>query len=192
MDGSTPAGNPLTDLLTQVNDGVPGSADRLFDIVYAELKQRARSQLLKGPMPAGSLSPTTLVHETYLRLLGENARSRPGWASERHFYFTVARAMRDILIETYRRNSAQKRGSNVKAMQLPEDIPAPETEDPQAIADAVDELKRANPVAGSVADLRVFGGLTHDEIGSVLGIANSSARRQWKFALGFLADRLKA
>ena len=92
---------PITELLHEVNDGVPGAEDRLFNVVYAELRQRARQQLLNGPISAGAVSPTTLVHETYIRLLGNTRRKRSDWANERHFYFCVVRAMRDILIEVY-------------------------------------------------------------------------------------------
>lgn len=97
---------PFDGLLEAARDGRPESQDRLFRVVYDELRSLARRQLERAPR-AESLHPTALVHEAYVRLVG---KGQLDWRSRRHFFALVARAMRDIVVERARYYSAQKRG----------------------------------------------------------------------------------
>ena len=163
-------------------------AAELLPVVYAELRRLAVA--LSGGLPPGqTLQPTALVHEAYVRLVGD---SDPGWNGRRHFFGAAARAMRDILVEQARRKAALKRGGDARRVALDEGVAViePPTDDVLAVDDAIQQLHAEKPHLAEIAMLRYFAGLTADETATVLGISVSTLARQWRFARAWLVRRL--
>lgn len=176
----------VTTLLRAVSHGLPGAADRLFALVYDELRGLARG-CANGHGVRGE--PTTLVNEAYLRLFG---RGEPNWENRRHFFFAASRAMRDILVDRVRRETAQKRGGGDRTLSLPEDIPAAaQPVDLLALNEALTRLETSHPEAAHVVTLRFFGGLTREQIARVMGISESAVWREWEFAKAWLHAELR-
>lgn len=163
-------------------------AAEFLPIVYAELRRVAASLTARLP-PGQTLQPTAIVHEAYLRLVGDRD---PGWNGRRHFFGAAARAMRDILVEQARRKGARKHGGGVRRVELSEELAViePPAEDLLAVDEAIQMLQAANPHLAEIAMLRYFAGLTTDETAAVLGISASTLAREWRFARAWLARRL--
>jgi RNA polymerase sigma factor (TIGR02999 family) len=167
--------------------GVQPAAD-LLPAVYAELRRLAAS--LAGRLPPGqTLQPTALVHEAYLRLVGD---ADPGWNGRRHFFGAAARAMRDILVEQARRKGAYKHGGGVRRVELAEDLAIiePPADNLLAVNEAIGKLQAEKPHLAEIALLRYFAGLSVEETAAVLGISPSTLARQWRFARAWLAREL--
>ena len=163
-------------------------AAELLPVVYAELHQLAAA--LAGRLPPGqTLTPTVLVHEAYLRLVG---RHDPGWEGRRHFFGAAARAMRDILVEQARRKAAHKHGGGAQRVELTEGLAIiePPADDLLAVDEAIQQLQAEKPHLAEIAMLRYFAGLSTDETAAVLGISVSSLAREWRFARAWLVRRL--
>jgi RNA polymerase sigma factor (TIGR02999 family) len=178
----------ITELLHALNAGAPGAADQVFELVYAELKQIARSRLA-GERAQATLTPTALVHETYLRLMGS---SLPDFADARHFVAVSAIAMRRVLIERARAAQRDKRGGGQIALTLPPDV-ADTTLDPSELLQldaALVELERLDADMARVVELRYFAGLSVEETARVLDIAPRSVNRHWTAARAWLARAL--
>jgi RNA polymerase sigma factor (TIGR02999 family) len=165
-------------------------AAELLPAVYAELRRLAAT--LAGRLPPGqTLQPTALVHEAYLRLVGQKD---PGWQGRRHFFGAAARAMRDILVEQARRKGARKRGGGGRRIELTEGLAIiePPVADLLAVDEAIQQLQVAKPHLAEIAMLRYFAGLSVDETATVLGISLSTLAREWRFARAWLVRRLGA
>jgi RNA polymerase sigma factor (TIGR02999 family) len=163
-------------------------AAELLPVVYAELRRLAAA--LAGRLPPGqTLQPTALVHEAYLRLVGDRD---PGWNGRRHFYGAAARAMRDILVEQARRKGAHKHGGGGRRLDLTEGLAViePPADDMLAVDEAIGALQAEKPHLAEIASLRYFAGLSVDETAAVLGISASTLAREWRFARAWLARRL--
>jgi RNA polymerase sigma factor (TIGR02999 family) len=176
----------ITELLHALNAGASGAADQVFELVYAELKQIARARL--GGAQA-TLTPTALVHETYLRLMGSKL---PDFADARHFVAISAIAMRRVLIERARAAQRDKRGGDQVRVTLPADI-ADTTLDPAELLQldaALGELERLDADMARVVELRYFAGLSVEETARVLDIAPRSVNRYWTGARAWLARAL--
>jgi RNA polymerase sigma factor (TIGR02999 family) len=165
-------------------------AAELLPAVYAELRRLAVA--LSGRLPPGqTLQPTALVHEAYLRLVGEQD---PGWQGRRHFFGAAARAMRDILVEQARRKAAHKRGGSARRVELTEDlaIVEPPADDLLAVDEAIQKLRTKKPHLAEFAMLRYFAGLSADETAAVLGMSPSTLAREWRFTRAWLVRQLGA
>jgi RNA polymerase sigma factor (TIGR02999 family) len=163
-------------------------AAELLPIVYAELRRLAAA--LAGRLPPGqTLQPTALVHEAYLRLVGNQD---PGWNGRRHFFGAAARAMRDILVEQARRKGARKHGGGGHRVELTEGLALikPPADDLLAVDEAIQKLQSEKPHLAEIAMLRFFAGLSTDETAAVLGVSASTLAREWRFARAWLARRL--
>jgi RNA polymerase sigma factor (TIGR02999 family) len=163
-------------------------AAELMPVVYAELRRLAAA--LAGRLPPGqTLQPTALVHEAYLRLVGDQD---PGWNGRRHFFGAAARAMRDILVEQARRKGAQKHGGAARRVELTEGLAIiePPVDDLLAVDEAIQQLQAEKPHLAEIAMLRYFAGLSTDETAAVLGISASTLAREWRFARAWLTRRL--
>src|SRR5262249_34965438 len=163
-------------------------AAELLPLVYAELRRLAA--VLAGRLPPGqTLTPTALVHEAYLRLVGTHD---PGWDGRRHFFGAAARAMRDILAEQARRKGAHKHGGGAQRVQLAEGlaIVEPPADGLLAVDEAIQQLQQEKPNLAAIAMLRYFAGLSADETAAVLGISASTLAREWRFARAWLVRRL--
>jgi RNA polymerase sigma factor (TIGR02999 family) len=163
-------------------------AAELLPAVYAELRQLAVA--LSGRLPPGqTLSPTALVHEAYLRLVGEQD---PGWNGRRHFFGAAARAMRLILVEQARRKGAHKHGGGARRVELTEGLALiePPADDLLAVDEAIQQLQAEKPNLAEIALLRYYAGLSADETAAVLEISASTLARKWRFARAWLLRRL--
>ena len=169
-------------------DSETQAAAELLPVVYAELHHLAAA--LAGRLPPGqTLQPTALVHEAYLRLVGDRD---PGWNGRRHFFGAAARAMRDILVEQARRKGAHKRGGRGRRVELTEGLAViePPADDLLAVDEAIQRLQAEKPHLAEIAMLRYFAGLSADETAAVLGVSASTLAREWRFARAWLARRL--
>jgi RNA polymerase sigma factor (TIGR02999 family) len=186
----------VTRILNDLGRGDPQAADRLLPLVYDELRRLAAQRLAHEPS-GQTLQPTALVHEAYLRLVGEPAASAAGsaqqWDGRGHFFAACAEAMRRILIENARRKKALKRGGDRPRQQLdPDQVAAPEvSEDLLALDEALGKLAQAEPRAAEVVRLRYFAGLTIPEAAEVLGVSPRTAASYWAYARAWLLMALE-
>jgi RNA polymerase sigma factor (TIGR02999 family) len=182
--------NEVTRILTAVAQGDPQAASQLLPLVYDELRQLA-AQRLAHQTPGQTLQPTALVHEAYLRLVGEG--EQPHWDSRGHFFAAAAEAMRHILVDNARRKGSQKRGGDRQRADLDVSaLAAPELrEDVLALDEALTQLAAADPEAARLVQLRYFAGLTLAEAAQVLGVSARTADRLWVFARTWLYQALE-
>ena len=180
-DGET----PVTQLLQAIGSGDEIARERLFDLLYDELRTVARSQMAKGPA-AGTLQATALVNEAYLRLLG---REIPSWENRRHFFFTAARAMRDVLVEQARRRAAKRRGGDLKRVGLEGLELSLETPEEELLAmdAALEKLEADDARQADIVRLRFFAGLSEEEIADALDVSKRTVSRDWGKARARLA-----
>ncbi len=180
----------ITRLLNEAASGDAEAGRRVFPAIYGELRRLASSRASR--LPAGAtLQTTALVHEAYLRIVGKNP---DGWNGARHFYFTAARAMRDILVEDARRKSSAKRGGDRERVPL-EEIAATLDGDPEAILAldaALSKLEREDSEGHQLVLLRFFTGLSVPETAEVLGASTRTVERKWRFLRIWLARELEA
>ncbi|WP_165234156.1 ECF-type sigma factor [Aquisphaera insulae] len=162
----------------------PKTASELLPLVYVELRRLASHRLALVP-PGGSLQATALVHEAYLRLVGDDP-ARP-WDGRGHFFAAAAEAMRRILVDGARRKRRLKRGGGRLRVEL-SDPPAPDPDERiLALDDALNRLALEDPVAAKVVELRQFAGLGHDDVAAALGITTYLARKKWTYARAWLS-----
>jgi RNA polymerase sigma factor (TIGR02999 family) len=186
---SAESDQPITGLLHAAQAGDAGAAERLLAVVYEPLHQLARARLATLP-PGQTLQPTALVHEAYLRLAD---RCDLTWQSRQHFFFAAARAMRDILVEQARRKAGPARGGGRRRQELDEARAVVESpgDDVLAVHEALDELEKQDPVKAQIVLLRYFSGLTTAETAEVLGLAERTLDRQWRYIRAWLLKRLE-
>ena len=179
---------PVTELLRAAQAGDAQAAERLLAVVYQELHQLARARMAHLP-PGQTLQPTALVHEAYLRLTD---KSDVAWESRQHFFFAAARAMRDILVEQARRKTGPARGGGRQRQELDEAcaVLEPPADNILAVHEALDELEKEDPVKAQIVLLRYFSGMTTAETAEVLGLAERTLDRQWRYIRAWLLKRL--
>lgn len=176
-------------LLAAAAEGRPQAARDLLPLVYRSLRDLAERQM-RQERGAHTLQATALVHEAYLRLVGDRD---VGWDSRAHFYAAAAEAMRRILIEHARRIGAKKRGGDRKR----EIANVADLSSDEAVGDALDidaaieALQQQDPRAASVAQLRFYTGLSVDETAAALNIAPSTVDREWRYARAWLLRYLQ-
>ncbi len=174
----------ITMLLQAASEGDPQAAADLLPLVYKELRAVAEARMRQTP-PGQTLQPTALVHEAYLRVVGDEDSS---FENRDHFFFVAARAMRDILVEQARRKSRLKHGGGkkrVSADNLAVAIEAPAT-DMLALNEALEQLEHDHPRKHRLVMLRFFAGLTEAESAEIMGVDPSTARRDWRFVRAWL------
>ena len=178
----------VTRILRQVEQGDRKAADELLTILYAELRQLAASKLARE-RPGQTLQPTALVHEAYLRLVGdEKAR----WENRGHFFAAAAKAMWRILVDIARRKAQPKHGGGSQRRDLLEVdlVTLPKSVDLLALDEAIEELATQNQVKADLVKLRFFTGMTVEEAGEALGISRTTASRYWRFSRAWLLSKL--
>jgi len=178
----------VTQVLKAVEQGDPRAADELLPLVYAELRTLARSLMAKVP-PGNTLQPTALVHQAYLRIVGNDD---PGWNSRGHFFAAAAQAMRRILVEQARRKAAVKHGGEQRRMDVDDaefSIASPD-DDMLALDLALERLAQLDARKARVVELRYLVGLDVAETAQVLGVSEPTVERDWRFARTFLFDQL--
>jgi RNA polymerase sigma factor (TIGR02999 family) len=174
----------VTEILASIERGDPRAAEQLLPLVYDELRKLATARLAQE-RPGQTLQATALVHEAYLRLVGDGG---PPWNSRGHFFAAAAEAMRRILVDRARRKGAAKRGGEFARIKLDPDIAlAPEVkEDLIALDAALEQLAAEYPVQAELVKLRYFGGLSLPDAASALGLSERTAGRHWAFARAWL------
>src|SRR5947209_6139650 len=165
-------------------------ADDLLPLVYDELRTLAAGWLAREA-PGQTLQPTALVHEAYLRLVGDGADTQ--WNGRRHFFAAAAQAMRRILVENARRRHTTKRGGGWRRQDLdPDQFHAcAESDDLLALHQAMDRLAAADPQVAELVTLRYFAGLNLSQAAATLGVSLRTAERWWAYARAWLLGELK-
>jgi len=174
----------VTRILTAIERGERKLTDELLPLVYDELRLLA-AQKLARERPGHTLQATALVHEAYLRLVGNEAQS---WKSHTHFLAAAAEAMRRILVDQARRRKCRKRQGGRRRVALDEQnlsVPGP-FEDILALDEALTALAEKEPSKADLVKLRYFAGLTLEQAAAALGLSTTTAKRDWRFARAWL------
>jgi RNA polymerase sigma factor (TIGR02999 family) len=180
----------ITELLQSASQGDTASVDRLFQLLYAELRQIARAKLRRGHGPT-LLDTTSLVHESYLRLIKlQQLRVQ----DRAHFLAYSARVMRSVIVDMVRESRAERNGGGQALVTLDTGIsdatPAGDDEI-MAVHEALEELAAIDERLVRVVEMRYFVGLEMDEIAQALGVGKRTVERDWEKARSFLYAALK-
>jgi len=177
-----------TQLLVEGRQGHKEALDQLIPMMHDELRKIAHRLLQKRP--AGNMLTTTaLVHEAYLKLIDQ---SRVEWTDQAHFQALAARVMRQILIDYFRKQTAEKRGGDAPTISLEEGkIPVDQRGDTLvALDEALERLSEKDSRKAQIVMYQFFGGMTQRAIGEVLDVSARTVRREWRKARAWLADEL--
>ena len=178
----------VTRILSAIEQGDPQAAEQLLPLVYEELRKLAADKLARET-PGQTLDATALVHEAYLRLVGNDDSRR--WKDRGHFFAAAAQAMRRILVDNARRKRAQKRGAGLQRQPL-DPVAAPEIDvEVLALDEALEKLAEAEPIKARLVELRYFAGLTGDQAAKVLDISPATADRHWAYARAWLRNEVR-
>lgn len=180
----------VTQILERVVRGDAKAAEELLPCVYDELRRLAAHKMSLQP-PGQTLQATALVHEAYLRLLGNEERR---WQGRRHFFGAAAEAMRHILIDRARRRLRAKHGEKAERVPLDDvEVIAPaQDEIVLQLDEALELLAKTSPEQAEIVKLRFFAGFTEPEIAEILNLSERSVQRQWSYAKAWLFDRIEA
>ena len=179
--------NQVTTILAAIRHGDEEAADALLPLVYDRLRRLAQ-QMMAQEKPGQTLQATALVHEAYLRLLGDGAK----WEDRRRFYAAAARAMRWILVERGRRRGRIRHGGGRKRLPL-SDADAtvePESVDLVAVDDALRRLEKEDPRVAEVVLFRFYAGLSVEDTAKALEISPRTVRRDWTYAKAWLLEAM--
>jgi RNA polymerase sigma factor (TIGR02999 family) len=178
----------VTRILNAIERGDAKATDELLPLVYEELRLLA-AQRLSQERPGQTLQATALVHEAYLRLVGDEPHS---WNSRGHFFAAAAEAMRRILVERARRRRSERHGGDRERIPLEAgDIEVAMPPDQiVALSDALDALEQEDPEVAQLVKLRYFVGLTLDQAAQLLQISSRTAYRHWAYAKARLHEEL--
>lgn len=174
-------------LLLEWKAGKSEARERLFPILYEELKRLARHHL-RGEATGHTLQTTALVHEAYLRLTGASVE----WEGRHHFFAVAARVMRQVLVDHARGRARAKRGGAVVAGPLEEEFLKAMERPPDLLDldEALNRLSSLDPRKAEIVDLLYFGGMTYDEAASVLQISPATVHRDLRLARAWLYREL--
>ena len=183
---TTAAPQEITLLLARWSEGDRSALERLLPMVHAELRRIARRQM-QAERPGHTLQATALVNEAYLRLMGQGGVT---WQDRAHFFAFCAQVMRHILIDHARARARDKRGGGALHVSLNEAAALVAGESARVDVLALDEALRAletvDPQKSRIVELRYFAGLSLEETAEVLGISQTTVRRQWRRAKAWL------
>jgi RNA polymerase sigma-70 factor, ECF subfamily len=178
----------VTQLLAHLRKGDRSVMDRLFAVVYQELRNLA-GRFFRREAAGNTLQPTALVHEAYVKLVGQ---SDVDWHGRTHFFAVAAQAMRRILVDHARRRGAAKRGGRGKRVSLDEELlpGVLPNEDLVAVDEALSKLAQLDPHQAQLVELRFFGGLNLAHAAAVLGMSKRTAEREWTMVRAWLRREL--
>jgi len=179
-----------TAMLDAIGKGDSEAPAALLDLVYHELRRLAAHRMA-GEAPGQTLQATALVHEAWLRLVGDGNRRFEG---RTHFFAAAAEAMRYILIDRARRRRAVRHGGEYERVNLEEDMLASPGDDEQLLSlnEALQKLEIKHPIQAQVVKLRYFAGMTNEEIAELLGVSLSTVKNYWVFSKAWLFREIKA
>jgi RNA polymerase sigma factor (TIGR02999 family) len=179
----------VTRILDRVSQGEARAAEELLPLVYEELRKLATYKMA-NEAPGHTLQPTALVHEAWLRLVGD---ANQHWNSRGHFFAAAAEAMRRILVENARRKRALRHGGGQARVNLSSLELAVESGDDRLpeISEALEELARLDVCQAEAVKLRFYLGMTLYEIATLQGVSEKTVQRQWTHARAWLFERLR-
>jgi RNA polymerase sigma factor (TIGR02999 family) len=181
----------VTQILNAAARRDPHAARELLNLVYEELRRLAAHRLAQEK-PGQTLQATALVHEAYLRVVGDETGRQ--WDGRGHFFAAAAEAMRRILVDNARRKRRPKHGGDLGRVELDGAAvltPSIPTDDLLALDEALTKLAAQEPVKAELVKLRFFAGLTIPESAGVLGISDSTAERYWTYARAWLYSEIE-
>ncbi len=182
----------VTRILNAIEQGDKRAADKLLPLVYEELRLLAAKKM-NQEKPGHTLQATALVHEAYIRLVGEEIQD---WKSSGHFFASAAEAMRRILVDNARRKKSLKHGGNHRRIELDGLVLANDRhlsiDDMIALDEALDKLSKKDRVKADLVKLRYFAGLTTEQSAKVLGISHATADRYWDYTRSWLRVEILA
>jgi RNA polymerase sigma factor (TIGR02999 family) len=179
----------VTLLLAEFKRGDKDALARLLPLIYAELRRLAGSYM-RDERGGHTLQPTALVHEAYLRLVGQDWAE---WKDRSHFIGVAARQMRRILVDYARQHNAGKRGgtpAKVDLDGLAGNFDAGKSDEILAVHESISRLEELDPQQAQIVELRYFGGLTVEETAETLGVSPRTVKRDWAVALAWLRAEL--
>jgi RNA polymerase sigma factor (TIGR02999 family) len=181
----------VTRILSALEHGDPSAAEQLLPLVYDELRKLA-AQRMAQEKPGQTLQATALVHEAYVRLVGDDQAKR--WNSRGHFFAAAAEAMRRILVERARRKRCAKHGGNMHRIDLDEAplVCQEPSDDLLAVDGALSRLEKTDPPAAALVKLRYYAGLSMPEAAEALDMPLRTAERNWTYARTWLHRELSA
>jgi RNA polymerase sigma factor (TIGR02999 family) len=179
-----PSPPDITQMLVDWSNGDRAALDRLLPVVYAELRRRA-ARYLRRERPGHTLQTTDLIHEAYLKLVGQE---QVRWQNRAHFFAIAAQMMRRILVDHARRRHRAKRGGSVIALPLDEAMAVAESPgtDLLALDEALTRLAAIDDRQSRVVELRFFGGLSIEETASVIGMSPTTVKDDLNLAKAWL------
>ena len=179
----------ITQILCQISGGNQQGAEQLLSLVYTELK-RIAAQKMAGEAPGNTLQPTALVHEAWMRMVGEGGAQ---FENRAHFFSAAAEAMRRILVDSARRKQAIRRGAGATHEELQEYhfVQNERPDELLAVDEALDLLAKEDPVAANLVKLRYFVGMTMNEAATTTGMSLRSAERTWTYARAWLRRQIQ-
>jgi RNA polymerase sigma factor (TIGR02999 family) len=179
----------VTQVIEAIEHGDAEAADELLPLVYEELRKLAASKMA-NEAAGNTLQPTALVHEAWLRLVGND---NPKFAGRAHFFAAAAEAMRRILIDRARRKRALRHGGGQERVDIQKiDLASPDTDDQLlAVNEALDKLAAQDPTEAELVKLRYFVGLTTEQASTLLGISPRTARNYWVHARTWLYHEVR-
>lgn len=175
----------VTKLLLSIEEGSPNASEQLLPLVYQELRKLAAAKL-SHEKPGQTIQATVLVHEAWMRLVGNDCDVQ--WKGRAHFFGAAARAMQRILVENARRKKSLKAGGDLQRVELSQ-IEAEaqgRNEDVLDVDEALGKLETTDPRKAELVRLRFFAGLTLEEAARALGISVSTADNDWAYAKAWL------
>lgn len=181
---------PVTALLARMRDGDASARDAVVPLVYDELRRLAASYL-RHERPNHTLQPTALVHEAYMKLVGQRDVQ---WQNRAHFMAVAAIVMRRLLVNHARDRAAVKRGDGVvvESLTVIGDVAGQTPVDLLALDSALEQLAGLDARKVRVVELKFFGGLTNEEIAEAIGASVATVERDWSFARAWLFAALSA
>ncbi|MHC4691833.1 MAG: sigma-70 family RNA polymerase sigma factor [Planctomycetota bacterium] len=176
----------VTRILNAIEQGDEKASEKLLPLVYEELRLLA-AQKMSQERPGQTLQATALVHEAYIRLVGEEVQN---WRSGGHFFASAAEAMRRILVDNARRKKSLKRGGEHRRIELNGVVLADDhhlaIDEMIALDEALGKLSKKDNVKADLVKLRYFAGLTTEQSAKILGISRTTANRYWDYARSWL------
>jgi RNA polymerase sigma factor (TIGR02999 family) len=179
----------VTQILGRVEQGDPAASEELLPLVYEELRKLAAAKMAQEAS-GNTLQPTALVHEAWLRLVGNDNQA---WNSRGHFFGAAAEAMRRILIESARRKRAARHGGGKTKLDIQDLEIAAVAKDDELLAvhDALEKLALRDSPKAELVKLRYFVGLTTEEAAKLLGISVPTADRWWNYSRAWLFEEIE-
>lgn len=179
----------ITEILDRIANGQEAAIDQLVPMVYDQMRAIARNAV-RGE-GAGGCEPTELVHEAYMRLVGNENLA---WESRTHFYAACSVVIRRILVDQARSRNRKKRGGDFQRVDF--EVAEPQTTglsiDLLALDEALIELSKLSPRQAKLVELRFFGGLTETEAAEMLGISRRTAAGDWAIAKAWLLRKIES